>query len=124
MGRRRKLPLVDLERSGLRDAARVAGAEEDRSSAGAASRIVARAAAGGSAAAVAAELKVCPATVRKWWHRFHQAGVDGLLDEPRPGQPRKLPDAQIEQVIVRTLESKPQAATHLADAFDEPQPQA
>ena len=38
--------------------------------------------------------------------------MDGLLDEPRPGQPRKLSDAQIEQVIVRTLESKPPAATH------------
>jgi len=34
------------------------------------------------------------------------SGLDGLLDEPRPGQPRKLSDAQIEQVIVRTLESK------------------
>src|SRR6266702_586070 len=31
---------------------------------------------------------------------------------PRPGQPRKLSDAQIEQVIVRTLESKPPVATH------------
>jgi len=50
--------------------------------------------------------------VRKWWRRFGEAGVDGLLDEPRPGQPRKLSDAQIEQVIVRTLESKPKAATH------------
>ena len=38
--------------------------------------------------------------------------MDGLLDEPRPGQPRKLSDAQIEEVIVRTLESKPPAATH------------
>jgi transposase len=57
-------------------------------------------------------LKVCPATVRKWWYRFGDAGVDGLLDESRPGQPRKLSDAQIEQVIVRTLESKPKAATH------------
>ena len=36
----------------------------------------------------------------------------GLLDEPRPGQPRKLSDAQIEEVIVRTLKSKPPAATH------------
>ena len=35
---------------------------------------------------------------------------DGLLDEARPGQPRKLGDADIERVIVRTLESKP--ATH------------
>ncbi len=34
-----------------------------------------------------------------------------MLDEPRSGQPRKLSDAQIEQVILRTLESKPAAAT-------------
>jgi transposase len=73
---------------------------------------VVRAAEGGSVAAIAGELRICPATVRKWWHRFDEAGVDGLLDEPRPGQPRKLSDAQIEQVIVRTLESKPPAATH------------
>ena len=39
-------------------------------------------------------------------------GVDGLLDEPRPGQPRKISDAHVEAVITRTLESKPAAATH------------
>jgi transposase len=67
---------------------------------------------GGAVAAIAVESKTCAKTVRKWWHRFGEAGVDGLLDEPRPGQPRKLSDAQIEQVIVRTLESKPKGATH------------
>jgi hypothetical protein len=46
------------------------------------------------------------------WHRFDEQGLDGLLDEPRPGQPRKLSDARIEEVIVRTLEGKPAAATH------------
>jgi len=35
-----------------------------------------------------------------------------LLDEARPGQPRKLSDAQVEAVITRTLESKPAGATH------------
>lgn len=39
-------------------------------------------------------------------------GIGGLLDEPRPGQPRKLSDARIEEVIARTLESKPPAATY------------
>jgi transposase len=39
-------------------------------------------------------------------------GLDGLLDEPRPGQPRKLTDSQIESVITKTLESKPAGATH------------
>jgi transposase len=75
-------------------------------------RIVLRACDGLTATAVAAEMHVCLQTVSKWWHRFAVQGLDGLLDEPRPGQPRKLSDAQIEQVIVRTLESKPPASTH------------
>jgi transposase len=75
-------------------------------------RIVLRASEGLTATAVAAEMHVCIQTVSKWWRRFDAQGLDGLLDEPRPGQPRKLSDAQIEQVIVRTLESKPPAATH------------
>ncbi len=76
------------------------------------SRIVLRACAGLTAPATAAELSVCMQTVRKWRRRYADAGPDGLLDEPRPGQPRKLSDAQVERVIVRTLESKPAAATH------------
>jgi transposase len=38
--------------------------------------------------------------------------VDGLLDEPRPGQPRKITDADVERVLMLTLESNPKAATH------------
>lgn len=75
-------------------------------------RIVLRASDGLTATAIAAEVHACIQTVSKWWRRFDEQGADGLLDEPRPGQPRKLSDAQIEQVIVRTLESKPPAATH------------
>ena len=44
--------------------------------------------------------------------RYCDSGPDGLLDEPRPRQPRKLSDAQVEAVIARTLESKPVRATH------------
>ena len=75
-------------------------------------RIILRAAEGLTATAIGIETKACIQTVSKWWRRFDERGLDGLLDEPRPGQPRKLSDAQIEQVIVRTLESKPPAATH------------
>jgi transposase len=75
-------------------------------------RIVLRAAEGLTSTAIARETPACIQTVSKWWRRFEQQGLDGLLDEPRPGQPRKLSDAQIEEVIVRTLESKPPAATH------------
>ena len=37
---------------------------------------------------------------------------DGLLDEPRPGRPRTVTDGQVEQVIVKTLETTPTDATH------------
>src|SRR5262249_20810033 len=38
--------------------------------------------------------------------------VDGLLDEPRPGAPRTVTDARVEEVVRLTLESKPREATH------------
>jgi transposase len=48
----------------------------------------------------------------KWRQRFLDFAVDGLLDEPRPGTPRKLSDKQVERVLTRTLESQPEDATH------------
>ncbi len=75
-------------------------------------RIILRLADGHRSAAVARQMQVHRQTVSKWRERFHSQGVDGLLDEPRPGQPRKIGDAQVEAVIARTLESKPSEATH------------
>jgi transposase len=51
-------------------------------------------------------------TAGKWRQRFLDRGLDGLLDEPRPGTPRKLSDGHVERVLRRTLESQPEAATH------------
>jgi transposase len=39
-----------------------------------------------------------------------------LVDEPRPGAPRKVTDEQIEQVVVATLERAPADATHWSRA--------
>lgn len=61
---------------------------------------------------VAAKVGVNPATVLKWRKRFIERRLDGLIDEPRPGAPRKITDAEVEAVIVRTLEDKPTDATH------------
>jgi transposase len=61
---------------------------------------------------VARRLRVAPATVGKWRQRFLDDRVDGLLDEPRPGTPRRITDAQVEAVVVKTLESTPRGATH------------
>ena len=76
------------------------------------SRIILRCADGAFNMAVAQEIGVTAQTVGKWRSRFLDRGVDGLLDEPRPGAPRKASDATIEGLIARTLESKPANATH------------
>jgi len=75
-------------------------------------RIVLLAGEGDSNSAIAAKLATTKQTVGKWRQRYLDAGPDGLLDEPRPGAPRKLTDAAIERVLTRTLESQPEAATH------------
>jgi transposase len=62
--------------------------------------------------AVAARLGVCGATVGTWRTRFVAKRLDGLVDEPRPGAPRTVTDADVERVVTRTLETKPKAATH------------
>jgi transposase/transposase-like protein len=62
--------------------------------------------------AVAAELGVNPATVGKWRARFIERRLNGLLDEDRPGAPRKITDDKVEKLIVKTLEEKPKDATH------------
>jgi transposase len=75
-------------------------------------RIVLACAEGGSNTQVAERLGVIRQTVGRWRSRFIHAGVDGLLDEPRPGAPRKISDAAVESVVTLTIESKPTDATH------------
>jgi transposase len=75
-------------------------------------RIVLACAQGASNVAVAARLGVSRTTVRKWRTRFLRDRLDGLPDEPRPGVPRTITDAQVEEVVVRTLEEVPDGATH------------
>jgi transposase len=75
-------------------------------------RIVLACAAGESNTEIAARLGLHRNTVALWRRRFLEFRLDGLLDEPRPGQPRKITDQQVEEVITRTLESQPRGATH------------
>lgn len=75
-------------------------------------RIVLRCAEGGHDGIVAEEVGVARNTVGRWRRRFTALRLQGLLDEPRPGAPRKISDAQVERVITETLESTPKGATH------------
>ena len=51
-------------------------------------------------------------SVGKWRGRFLKGGSEALYDEPRPGAPRRVSDAQVEQVVIQTLESTPRGETH------------
>ena len=84
-------------------------ARRRRSAAGLAqrSRIVLACARGETNTAVAERVGVSVPTVRRWRGRFVEQRLDGLLDEPRPGRPRTIDDEQVEEVIVRTLETAP-----------------
>jgi transposase len=75
-------------------------------------RIVLRCAGGGTNQAVAGELGVCAHTVGKWRERFARDRLDGLRDEPRSGAPRTVTDERVAELLVRTLETMPEDATH------------
>jgi transposase len=62
--------------------------------------------------AVAKKLRCSKGMVGKWRSRFLQCRLEGLYDEPRPGAPRKVSDAEVEQVVIQTLESTPRGETH------------
>jgi transposase len=75
-------------------------------------RIVLGCTQGASNTEVAKRLNITLQTVGKWRQRFVDKRLDGLLDAPRPGQPRKISDAKVEQVLAMTLERRPVQATH------------
>ena len=75
-------------------------------------RIVLAAAAGLENKQICVEVGADVNTVGKWRRRFAEHRHDGLLDEPRPGTPRKIGDDEIADTIRLTLEAKPPGATH------------
>ena len=61
---------------------------------------------------VARKMRTSLGMVGKWRARFLQARLEGLYDEPRPGAPRQVSDAEVERVVIQTLESTPRGETH------------
>jgi len=75
-------------------------------------RIVLASARGESNTDIATRLGLHKATVGKWRRRYMAQGLDGLLDEARPGAPRTVRDEDVERVVTLTLETVPEDATH------------
>jgi transposase len=67
---------------------------------------------GASNSGVARSLGVSRPTVITWRRRFAEHRLDGLTDEPRPGAPRSITDADVERALALTLEAEPPDATH------------
>ncbi len=81
-------------------------------------RIVVACAEGLSNSEVSRQVGVSLPTVGKWRKRFVADRMDGLRDEPCPGAPRKVNDAQIEAVITKTLEEAVSSGQPLVDPVD------
>src|SRR6185369_10580824 len=62
-------------------------------------RIVLACATGASNTAVAARFGVSQQMVCRWRGRFVTRRLDGLLDEPRPGAPRRVGDEDVERIL-------------------------
>lgn len=75
-------------------------------------RIVLKSGAGESVETVAAALGTSTKSVYKWRNRFLDSGMDGLLDLPRSGQPKKLTQADVKKVLDLTVHRIPHEATH------------
>src|SRR5512135_1059284 len=104
-----RIGLSDAERSELQARARrrkIARADAMRA------EIVLLAADGMTNLAIAERLGITRVTAALWRRRFAAKRLDGLVDEPRPGAPRKIGDDKIAEVVTTTLETMPAAATH------------
>ena len=62
--------------------------------------------------AIAAHLGVSRQNVITWRQRFLAHRLDGLVDAPRSGAPRRVGDEAVERMITLTLEEQPAGATH------------
>ena len=104
-----RIELSDAERSELPARARrrkIARADAMRA------EIVLLAADGMTNLAIAERLGITRVTVALWRKRFAAQRLDGLVEAPRPGAPRKIGDDKIAEVVTATLETMPAAATH------------
>jgi transposase len=112
MARGRQLEPLTLKKKERQALERWAGRRKTSQALALRSRIVLKCGRGASNLEVADKLGVSRLTVGRWRKRFLEHRLEGLLDEPRPGAPRKVTDEDVERVLTKTLESTPRDATH------------
>lgn len=69
-------------------------------------------ASGLTAEQVAVQLGTTTRKVYRWRKRFKDQRIESLHDRPRSGQPRKLSDKKVKEVLRMTVECIPHEATH------------
>lgn len=76
-------------------------------------RVVLRAADGWPDKQIAAEFGITPEKAARWRNRFLDGGFAALQkDAPRPGRPHTVPAEKVQQIVHKTTQEKPDAATH------------
>jgi transposase len=103
---------IDLTESERRELVRLSRKRTGAQGLAFRARVVLKAAEGTSNLRIAEQLETTRMTVAKWRDRFAADRLDGLLDEPRPGRPREVGDERVEEIVERTLHSRPRGATH------------
>ncbi len=94
------IELTEVEENKLRlIASRPKAAQRDAQRA----KIILKAAEGGTNKDIAQELGVDVTTVGKWRGRFALDRLDGLVDAPRSGKPRSIPDQKVEEVVTERV---------------------
>lgn len=109
-GRKAKIIVVNLEQK--LELERLARRAQVNRAVSFRARIILLSSEGLPAQQVARQVRANLQTIYKWQRRFRSAGVNALYNEPKPGAPRKITDDKIEAVVVKTLQSRPQGATH------------
>jgi len=61
---------------------------------------------------VSHQLQISAPVVFKWRKRYLEAGLEGLNDLPRSGQPRKLSTQKMKEILTLTTQRVPREATH------------
>ena len=61
---------------------------------------------------IAQKVGISAAMVGLWWQRFHEQGVVGRYDQPKPDGPRSIVDEQIAWFIRKTLKTNTKEGTH------------